>query len=186
MTNLGSPLLDSLVAAAELPPLDAGKPDAAARPRLVGISIESLLAPAGVVDSAMASCCLSGLWLWHNFLDESHRLSQEIETQSGAYWHGLMHRREGDFSNAKYWFRSVGRHPAFGEVQAAAAQLAAGVDDPAARKLAAAADWDPFAFIDLCQKCVGSGSRAEHLCREFQLAEYRALMKYCRDRAVGE
>ena len=45
----------------------------------------------------MAACCLCGLWLLHDFLDESHSLSQEITTDTGSYWHGIMHRREPDY-----------------------------------------------------------------------------------------
>jgi hypothetical protein len=47
----------------------------------------------------------AGLWLYVDDLDRSHHVSQSIETPVGSYWHGIMHRREGDFSNAKYWFR---------------------------------------------------------------------------------
>ncbi len=53
----------------------------------------------------------AGLWLLAGELDRSHEISQKWETSDGSYWHGIMHRREGDFWNAKYWFRNVGRHP---------------------------------------------------------------------------
>jgi hypothetical protein len=51
------------------------------------------------------------LWLLAGELDRSHVVSQSLETDEGSYWHGIMHRREGDFWNSKYWFRKVGRHP---------------------------------------------------------------------------
>jgi hypothetical protein len=53
----------------------------------------------------------AGLWLLAGQLDRSHTISQSIDSADGSYWHGIMHRREGDFSNANYWFRRVGRHP---------------------------------------------------------------------------
>jgi hypothetical protein len=53
----------------------------------------------------------AGLWLLAGELDRSHEVSQSLETAEGSFWHGIMHRREGDFGNAKYWFRKVGRHP---------------------------------------------------------------------------
>jgi hypothetical protein len=28
-------------------------------------------------------------------------------------WHSIMHRREGDFDNSRYWLRRVGSLPAF-------------------------------------------------------------------------
>jgi hypothetical protein len=50
----------------------------------------------------------AALYLIANDLDASHELSQEIHTHTGSYLHGIMHRRERDFSNAKYWFHRAG------------------------------------------------------------------------------
>ena len=58
----------------------------------------------------------AGMWLLAGDLSRSHEVSQKLETQSGSYWHGIMHRREGDFWNAKYWFRKVGPHPVIGQL----------------------------------------------------------------------
>ena len=54
---------------------------------------------------------VAGLWLYADELDKSHSVSQQILTEEGSFWHGIMHRREGDFSNAKYWFRNAGALP---------------------------------------------------------------------------
>jgi hypothetical protein len=54
---------------------------------------------------------MAGLWLYADELDRSHAVSQQIPTPEGSFWHGIMHRREGDFSNAKYWFRNAGALP---------------------------------------------------------------------------
>ncbi len=54
----------------------------------------------------------AALWLYVDELDTSHTISQDIDDATGSYWHGIMHRREGDFPNAHYWFRKVGDHPA--------------------------------------------------------------------------
>lgn len=51
----------------------------------------------------------AGLWLLAGELDRSHGISQDNDSSLGSYWHGIMHRREGDFGNAKYWFRRVGK-----------------------------------------------------------------------------
>ena len=77
-----------------------------------------------IADREMASCCLAGVWLLHDYLDESHNISQRIDTPEGSYWHAIMHRREGDFSNAKYWYRHVGEHPVFDAVRQRVAEFA--------------------------------------------------------------
>jgi hypothetical protein len=139
------------------------------------------LFPLGSVKAGdMAACCLAGLWLLAGNLDESHRLSQEIETPSGSYWHGLMHRMEPDFANSKYWFRRVGRHPVFPSLLTDAPSLAAShrLDGPAAF-LAATSEWDPFAFVDLCEACVKQQSSHETLCREIQRREWELLFDHC-------
>jgi hypothetical protein len=48
---------------------------------------------------------LALLWLLVDDLDRSHVLCQDYADGLGAYIHGVVHRREGDFWNSKYWFR---------------------------------------------------------------------------------
>ncbi|MBA3846275.1 MAG: hypothetical protein H0X45_06490 [Planctomycetes bacterium] len=70
--------------------------------------------------------------LWHDRLDASHAVSQDLDDADAAWLHGIMHRREPDYGNAKYWFARVGRHPAYAQLAAAAGL----------------ATWDADAFID--------------------------------------
>jgi len=128
----------------------------------------------------MAVCCLAGLWLLAGHLNESHRLSQEIKTPSGSYWHGLMHRLEPDVANSKYWFRRVEQHPVFSSLLIDAQALASShkLDGPAAF-LTATIEWDPIAFVDLCEACVTRQSPHEDLCREIQRREWELLFDHC-------
>lgn len=59
----------------------------------------------------------AGLWLYVDELDRSHSLSQDLKNSTGSYWHGIMHRREGDFSNSHYWFHRTGKHPAMAQLR---------------------------------------------------------------------
>ena len=66
------------------------------------------------------SALLAGLLQMHDYLDESHSVSQNMEgTALGDHWHGIMHRREPDYSNAKYWYRRLGKSAAVSGIGAA-------------------------------------------------------------------
>jgi hypothetical protein len=155
------PVLAPLLDCVRRRSLGEGNPDSGSRAGLAGLSAKSAFAhvDGGMKDRHMAECCLAGVWLLHD-LDESHRISQGIDTPSGSFWHGIMHRREGDFSNAKYWFRQVGRHPVF--------ESLAEIEG----------DWDPFAFVDRCQAAMRTGNDRDR-CLELQQAEWEALFDYC-------
>ena len=167
-------------------PLDVGKRDTEARASFKKLSIDSAFAHAQPIDAEMAACCVAGVWLLHDCLDESHIISQSIDTTSGSFLHAIMHRREGDFSNAKYWFRNVGHHPVFAELGERATKLAAKRNEELlAQKLVATGDWDPFAFVDLCQAVARGQTAARELCLDVQQAEWELLFDHCYREAVG-
>ncbi len=168
-----------------LSPLGPGRPDEARRPALAALAEDDAFAPRRVVDRDMAAACRAGLWLLFDFLDESHAISQDIHTPEGSYWHALMHRREKDFSNSKYWFRRVGDHAIFEPLRRAARDLAGESPHPSARFLKTKSDWDPFAFVDLCEASLSGRSPCEALCRGVQQCEWRLLFDYCHRAAVG-
>lgn len=115
-----------------------------------------------ILNHDMADCCKSGLWLLHNFLHDSHEISQSIHSPEGSWWHAIMHRTEGDFSNAKYWYRRVGEHEAFGEIESGFA---------------------PFSFVDQCEKEYRGGVLSE-AAQQLAFAEWTALFNYCYTNSV--
>jgi hypothetical protein len=160
--------------------LDAGQPDKAMRAALENATLSTAFAHAKVVDRDMANCCMAGVWLLHDFLDESHTISQDVHSPSGSFWHGVMHRREGDYSNAKYWFNRVGSHEVFSELPA---RIGAIADDSSTKSLAvrltSRGPFDAFAFVDMCQSAHRSGAAAEAFCRRVQQAEWERLFAHC-------
>jgi len=174
-----------LISEKRLNPLDGGVENGAAEAQLKALSVDSAFAGKTVVDQDMADACISGAWLYHNFLDTSHTISQGIQTNTGSFWHGIMHRREPDFSNSKYWFRNVGDHPIFDDLCKEAAELAQGSDN-APGFLISQTSWDPYEFVDLCADALSGKAPADALCREIQQCEWELLFDFSYRHAVGE
>lgn len=169
-----------------LPELGPGAENAAMRPKLAALTVESAFAGQRIVNQDAARCCIAALWLWHDFLDESHAISQEIHSMEGSYWHGIMHRREPDYGNAKYWFCRVPKHPVFEPLAQLAQQLARkeSLDAPA-KFLVEDNEWDPFQFVDLCESVARGRSRCEMVAREVARAEWQLLFTYCYRQAIS-
>lgn len=135
---------------------------------------------ASIADSVAIK---AGLLLWHDAADASHQLSQSIEGlgkhHAGDYWHAILHRREPDYGNAKYWFRQFDLHPVMSEMIPYATRALQDVVDGQTWKgrLTGKGSWDPFAFVDLCEACAGSeGSPLGIAVRRIQAAEMQLLM----------
>ena len=90
-----------------------------------------------------AGCIRSLLYVAAGGLDEAHRIVQGISSNDGAYIHGMVHRIEDDFDNARYWFRRAGAHPA------SAAMHSRAIAD----RLTVASQpvWDPILVTDLVE-----------------------------------
>jgi hypothetical protein len=103
-------------------------------------------------------------------LDAGHKLFQDAAGDLGSYWHGMIHRREGDFDNARYWFRRCGTLGCF----AALHRDASAVSPDMARQSA----WDPYLFTGQCEQ---ARFGAEELLPELvklQRLEFAALFDY--------
>jgi hypothetical protein len=160
------PGIAEILAGDRLPDLGPGRPNLAARPLLQAFDLDRAFAPHRVVDRDMARACLSGLWLLHDFLDEAHQISQDIATPTGSYWHAIMHRREPDPSNSKYWWRRVGDHPTLKQLQEQAPALGYKFTDP-------------FAFVDFVERVRDTGTPDEETARKVQMLEWQLLFDHC-------
>jgi hypothetical protein len=118
-------------------------------------------------DARDSEAALSGLLLYFSCLKEAHDLLHTFGSIDGAYWHGIMHRMEGDAYNANYWFRRIPGHPVFRTLQREAAQLG----------YAPSPEWDPFAFTGFCASSARTGN--DELAKRVQLAEWQLLFDYC-------
>lgn len=75
-------------------------------------SLSAATPPAGT------SAILKALWYdgkgdW----EASHNIAQDIHDRNGSWIHAYLHRKEGDFSNARYWYRQANKPEFRGSLQ---------------------------------------------------------------------
>jgi hypothetical protein len=167
----------------ELVPRGGG--NAAARDLLESTQPVDLIA-GKMVRRDDAQAILAGLWLYFDFLDESHTISQSLDNPTGSFWHAIMHRREGDFGNSKYWYARCQDHPSIATMAAAAAKHVNQMPADKSLLRLVASGWNPSAFVDLVQAVHESPSDPRHaLAVGLQRLEWQVLFDHCTRSAAG-
>lgn len=113
--------------------------------------------------------------LWHGHWEAAHAVAQSHEGQSDHdLLHAILHRLEGDYPNADYWFRSAGRHPSLAVLERSAAEaLPAGALREA---LLPNGKWSTRAFTAEVRRAVESvGSADTEALIRLQALEFRAF-----------
>jgi len=132
------------------------------------------------VPSSVHAPIRAAVLLWHDHLDASHRIAQDIPGPDGSLLHGIMHRREPDYSNAKYWFQRVGKHACFAELARQSAALVHAKNEEAlCADLVPGGEWDPLAFVDACERvsCGPEFAAQTDLLRAIQKMEFDLLIE---------
>lgn len=111
----------------------------------------------------------AGLWLYIDDLSRSHAISQNLNRPSGSFWHAIMHRREGDFSNSHHWYRKAGQHPVLTRIDSGGGGGGAGT---------AVGSYEPHAFVDRVERAAAQQSDSPDLVA-MQRLEWVALFQWC-------
>ncbi len=157
---------------------------------LESVSVDALFQGASLKNTTFGNALKSGLLLWNDALDESHNISQGLENQTGSYWHGIMHRREPDYSNSKYWFGRVGTHPIFPHLRERAIAILKEISNPSdalkqiAQAIEASENWDAYQFIDWCQAAENGTDDVTRFLQQVQAEEIKLLLAYSYQNAV--
>ncbi len=104
-------------------------------------------------------------------IHEAHAFFQDAKSDLGAYWHGMMHRREGDFENARYWFRRAGALPCFAALHRAAGEFSA--------DMARQPNWDPYLLTGECEQARFGAEESVAQLVKLQRVEFEGLFDYC-------
>ncbi len=141
----------ALLAGVRLPRLspDQPRPDHDLLARLEGLEDHDLT----LTDASKAPCVRALLWYAAGNLAAAHAIAQALPGPDGAYLHGMVHRAEGDFDNARYWFSQAAAHPASAELYRHVV-----VNSPA---MASRPLWDPVHLTDLVEEAGPTGLTPE-------------------------
>jgi len=178
-----SNVIDSLWPLLSAMDLGLGAVHADAQRKLQSVSPDELFAPRCIQDRHAALACLAGLHLLIIHVDGAHKIAQNLATPEGCYWHAIVHRRDGDFWNAKYWLRKVGRHPVF-EVIGQAIRDDGKMNELVSSRMCERI-WDPSAFVDEVEQCVKSNAAPSLVLAKCQEIEWVSLFDYCWQDAVA-
>jgi hypothetical protein len=134
-----------------------------------------------------ANAMLAGLWLWHDWLDESHHISQSLHSATGSFWHAIMHRREGDFSNSQYWYARLQGHPVLQQMANQVGQILHSLPADKTLLRLMSGGWNPNAFVDLVESIEQDDRNPKHAAAiSLQQLEWRLLFDHCTRSAAGK
>src|SRR5689334_7196922 len=94
-------------------------PDLGPGPRAGVLPEAELLAKADAwiaankISNRAAKLFRAAALLWHDHHDALHAIVQDDPSSEASFLYAILHRREPDTSNARYWINRVGRHPVY-------------------------------------------------------------------------
>jgi len=138
-----------------------------------------------------AQAVLAGLWLWHDGLEECHQLVQGSPSQPDVavtfnFWHAIMHRREGDFSNSKYWYHKAADHPILPAIGQHVGDLINHLPADKSLLRLLRGGWNPDAWVDLVEEVdSATNDPRRDLVINIQQIEWRMLFEHCVRQAAG-
>ncbi len=164
----------------ELPELGAGPRAGVQSARGLNAVLDAWFA-AHAVAPEIATRLRALTLLYHDEHDAAHDIVQDLTDRDGALIHALLHRREPDYWNAKYWFRRTDEHPVYLALANRVKALSGEPDEAKmARQLTLPGAFDPFAFVDLCEQVARQPATDPQVAwlRRVQQAEFEAVAEH--------
>jgi hypothetical protein len=145
----------------------------------INAQLDPLLA-APDLDPHFCQLSRAAIYLWHDHFEAAHQLAQDVESADGSLLHGILHRREPDFMNARYWFRRVGpAHPSYecvvGKIKIA---VMAGKAELIIKQILPKDKWQPLVFVDFLEDVLRRHDEGyDTLLRQIQAAELHCYLQ---------
>ena len=109
------------------------------------------------------------LHLLNDDIEGCHQIAHGNTSSEGSYWHAILHRREPDYSNSKYWYRRVANHPIYSKIQKSPP------------------DWEPFPFVDWGEDASrGRSKKSQEWLREVQVQEMKFLLIHSKEEVSSD
>ena len=119
---------------------------------------------------ADAPALQAALWLYVDDLDAAHEPAQALATPTGSLLHAVVHRREGDFGNALYWYRKAGNHTALAAIDLTGGGAGSGTE---------VAAYNPTRFVERVRTAETNGDLTHPALVSIQHKEWRAIFDHC-------
>ena len=121
--------------------------------------------------------CYAGLLMAQDYIWEAHEIVQDYSDTESSWWHAFMHRMEGDYGNAAYWYRRVGEPVGYEDLQARVNEL----ELPTELSVIQEGSWDSFELNGFIQKYRKS---LEAELKEIHRTEWSVLYEACYKKAL--
>ncbi|MSU32498.1 MAG: hypothetical protein EXS25_07550 [Pedosphaera sp.] len=162
-----------------LPDLDGG-PRLGIRPKVsLQDSIDLLLSDLATAPR-QSVLILATAFLFNDHHDDAHDLIEDLKCPEGCLIHSLLHRREPDYWNARYWLRRNPNHPIYRRLTSyLKAQSMGAAEMIVFQRLTLSGVVDPIALVDECVNYAGKPDQLESLfLKRVQHAEFHALAEH--------
>lgn len=92
------------------------------------------------------------VWLWQDHSEEAHEAVQDLHDRESSWIHAILHRREPDYSNARYWFHRVGQPAAYATLgDRVKAWLKTSGDNSLLKEVMPNGKWDGLGMVAACE-----------------------------------
>ncbi len=140
-------------------------------------ALQAIEIPSDTSSARLPAAVKAGLLYRAGKWDQAHSIAQDIHSAEGSFWHAILHRSEGDWSNSAYWFRKVGSHAAYPSIHADTLRVLASQPEAGWN---AGEVWDPFRFNEWCRQAAAlPASKKEEIVIQIQVSEWKHLFERC-------